>query len=186
MEAAGAVCFVCPHEVSYINPYAMTTRFVLAGAEHLHDKIYSLGQRVRHLEEALAEVYQQNVNEPHPLLAPELLKIKIPQELYIPASLSSESACEENTRQSFGASFGALSQISRPTFAESSRTVVSTENIKQNSPPDVPLDILQLSVTFPFPWMVDISMRKRIREALPPRVEAQRICEEARDNALWQ
>lgn len=151
----------------------MSTRFVLAGAEHLHDKIYNLGQRVRQLEEALAEVYQQNVqvSEPHPLLAPELLKIKTPQELYVPTFLSSASARKENTH---------------PAYAESSRPVVSTEYISQNSPPDVPLDILQLSATFPFPWMVDISMRERIREVLPPRVEAQRICEEARNNALWQ
>ncbi len=129
---------------------------------------------MRQLEEALAEVYQwQNVqvSEPHPLLAPELLKIKTPQELYVPTSLPSTSARKENTH---------------PAYAESSRPVESTESMSQNSLPDVPLDILHLSAAFPFPWMVDISMRKRIREVLPPRVEAQRICEEARNNALWQ
>jgi hypothetical protein len=34
--------------------------------------------------------------------------------------------------------------------------------------------------------MMDISIRKRIRDSLPPKAEAQRICEEARTNALWQ
>ena len=58
--------------------------------------------------------------------------------------------------------------------------------MNQNGPPNVALDILQLSATFPFPWVVDMSMRNRIRDALPPRAEAQRICEEARNNAIWQ
>jgi hypothetical protein len=57
---------------------------------------------------------------------------------------------------------------------------------RDSSPPEVAPDILQLSTTFPFPWMVDLSIRKRIRDALPPKAEAQRICEEARANALWQ
>lgn len=58
--------------------------------------------------------------------------------------------------------------------------------MRESSPPEVPPDILQLSATFPFPWAVDLKIRKRIRDALPPRAEAQRVCEEARRNALWQ
>jgi len=34
--------------------------------------------------------------------------------------------------------------------------------------------------------MVDLSIRKRIRDALPPREEAEMVCAEARNNALWQ
>ncbi|KAJ7021588.1 hypothetical protein C8F04DRAFT_1140272 [Mycena alexandri] len=52
--------------------------------------------------------------------------------------------------------------------------------------PVVSPDILQLSVTFPFPWSVDLKIRQRIRDALPPRADAQILCEEARRNALWQ
>ncbi|KAJ7643980.1 hypothetical protein FB45DRAFT_285047 [Roridomyces roridus] len=58
-----------------------------------------------------------------------------------------------------------------------------------SSDPSTPLvapDILQLSVTFPFPWTMDLKIRQRIRDALPPRAEAQALCEEARRNALWQ
>ncbi|CAK5284132.1 unnamed protein product [Mycena citricolor] len=55
-----------------------------------------------------------------------------------------------------------------------------------NAGPVVAPDILQLSVTFPFPWSVDLKIRQRIRDALPPRAEAQALCEEARRNALWQ
>jgi len=57
---------------------------------------------------------------------------------------------------------------------------------RETTPPEVPPDILQLSSTFPFPWMVDLSIRKRIRDALPPREEAEMVCAEARNNALWQ
>ena len=57
---------------------------------------------------------------------------------------------------------------------------------REKTPPEVPPDILQLSSTFPFPWMVDLSIRKRIRDALPPREEAEMVCAEARNNALWQ
>jgi hypothetical protein len=56
----------------------------------------------------------------------------------------------------------------------------------ESPPPEIPPDILQLSATFPFPWSVDLRIRKRIREALPPRNEARAICEEAQRNALWQ
>lgn len=85
----------------------------------------------------------------HPLLVPELRRIKTSQELYVPpanAALTSDAA----------------------------------------SAPVVAPDILQLSITFPFPWSVDLKIRQRIRDALPPRAEAQALCEEARRNALWQ
>ena len=166
------------------NSYATALRFILAGAEQLHDKIFELGDRVRQLEEALDEVYQElYVGKNHPLLAPDLLKIKTSQELYGSAGhFSPPDARVESLHQSVGA----LSLSSQPTYAESSRPTVSAEYMSQNAPPDVALDVLQLSATFPFPWAVDVSMRQRIREALPPRAEAQRICEEARSNALWQ
>lgn len=83
----------------------------------------------------------------HPLLAPELRRIKTSQELYVPAGASTPEAA---------------------------------------AAPTVAPDILQLSVTFPFPWSVDLKIRQRIRDALPPRAEAQALCEEARRNALWQ
>lgn len=53
-------------------------------------------------------------------------------------------------------------------------------------PPEVPQEVLRLSITFPFPWAVDLKIRQRIRDALPPRAEAQSVCKEAQGNALWQ
>ena len=171
------------------------TRFILAGAEQLHEKICELGDRIRQLEDALALLQSRTSKELHPLLAPELLKIKTSQELYsstVPnhtpstplASDLSATARDEHLQQSVKA----LSLSSQPLYAESSRpnTAEFLSGGDARPPPDIAPDILQLSATFPFPWAIDISMRKRIRDALPPRAEAQRICEEARTNALWQ
>ncbi|KAF8904122.1 hypothetical protein CPB84DRAFT_1960943 [Gymnopilus junonius] len=164
------------------------SRFILAGAEQLHDKIFELSDRVRQLEDSLEVLQSQVSNQPHPLLATELLKIKTSQDLYGPSNLhlplanpDNSSARDENLRRSVGA----LSLNTQPLYAESSRPS-AMEHGRDRGPPNVAPDILQLSATFPFPWAVDVSMRKRIRDALPPRAEAMKICEEARNNALWQ
>lgn len=54
--------------------------FILANTEVLHDKIGVLSNRVRQLEDALAETYAPYNNERHPLLSDELLQIKRPLE----------------------------------------------------------------------------------------------------------
>jgi len=55
-------------------------RFILANTEVLHDKIGVLSNRVRQLEDALADTYAVYNNERHPLLSDELLQIKRPLE----------------------------------------------------------------------------------------------------------
>ncbi|KAJ6525276.1 hypothetical protein DFH09DRAFT_1188758 [Mycena vulgaris] len=119
------------------------SRFILANTEQLHEKITQLSDRVRQLEDGL-----ESVQAEHPLLTPDLRRIKTSQELYVPAPAASTSDA--------------------------------------TSAPTVPPDILQLSVTFPFPWSMDLKIRQRIRDSLPPRADAQALCEEARRNALWQ
>ena len=54
--------------------------FILANTEVLHDKIGTLSNRVRQLEDALAEAYAMYHSERHPLLSDELLQIKRPLE----------------------------------------------------------------------------------------------------------
>lgn len=54
--------------------------FVLANTEALHDKINVLANRVRSLEDALAQSHALNSHEPHHLLNEELLQIKRPLE----------------------------------------------------------------------------------------------------------
>jgi hypothetical protein len=53
---------------------------VLANTEVLHDKILQLSNRVRNLEDALAETYALLSTGHHPLLSEDLLAIKRPLE----------------------------------------------------------------------------------------------------------
>jgi hypothetical protein len=167
-------------------------RFILANTEQLHDKIVELSERVRQLEDALGDLAS---DASHPLLAPELLKIKTFQDLYgvaisprstqtyIPtASSSDHQTKEEQLRQSLN-SLSSLSLNCQPPYAEISRP---HDYLRTSTLPEIGADILQLSATFPFPWAVDVSIRKRIRDTLPPKDEATRVCHEARNNALWQ
>ncbi|KAH9935867.1 uncharacterized protein BXZ73DRAFT_45273 [Epithele typhae] len=55
-------------------------RFVLANTEVLHDKITSLANRVRTLEDALYDANSHLSTEPHPLLSDELRALKRPLE----------------------------------------------------------------------------------------------------------
>jgi|ERR1700722_10414811 len=58
----------------------MAHRFVLANTEVLHEKIQELSNRVRQLEDALADAHSLLSPERHPLLTDELLLIKRPLE----------------------------------------------------------------------------------------------------------
>ena len=162
----------------------------MAGAEQLHEKIFQLSDRVRQLEDALESLQSRCSNQPHPLLSPELLKIKTSQELYgtmiNPPNLHTSSGTPTSSDHSANPRDGNLREsLSSDNQSPRGGDMLETDG-REPSPPEVAPDILQLSTTFPFPWMVDVSIRKRIRDALPPKAEAQRICEEARANALWQ
>lgn len=60
----------------------MESRFILANTEQLHEKIFQLSDRVRQLEEGLGTMQSSVSPETHPLLSPDLLRIKISQDLY--------------------------------------------------------------------------------------------------------
>ncbi|KAJ7600809.1 hypothetical protein C8J56DRAFT_911343 [Mycena floridula] len=159
------------------------SRFILANTEVLHERCSLLSDRVRHLELALQSM-QSNVSPlPHPLLAPELLKIKISQDLYsTPQNSNSAEASGSHQDDSLRISVGALSLSPSYRF----ETENPRSNLRESPPPHVHPDVLQLSTTFPFPWVVDIKIRKHIRDALPPRETAMVLCQAARSNALWQ
>lgn len=57
-------------------------RFVLADTEALHQKIATMSDRIRQLEDALAILQSTSSSETHPLLSRELLKIKSSLELH--------------------------------------------------------------------------------------------------------
>ena len=166
---------------------------------------------MRQLEDALECLQSRCSNQPHPLLSPELLRIKTSQELYgtimnppnsnvAPSGTTpTSSAADHSTNPRDGSlresdnnnrNGGDPSPRGADMMDTTTTTTIATEQHngsgRGSSPPEVAPDILQLSTTFPFPWMMDVSIRKRIRDSLPPKAEAQRICEEARANALWQ
>ncbi|KAF5382336.1 hypothetical protein D9757_008469 [Collybiopsis confluens] len=170
------------------------SRFILANTGQLHAKISQLSDRVRVLEEALRE---ECISRQHPLLAPELLQIKTIQEFYGISSSSSASASvftaqSESSHHRDGDSLHqAVTSLSLDSVTgqnENPNNVYIDENgcYRTRGPPEVPPDVLQLSATFPFPWPADLKLRKSIRDALPPREEAQLVCKAALDNALWQ
>jgi hypothetical protein len=66
--------------LSSISRVNLISRFVLANTESLHEKINQLSNRVRQLEDALAQSHALNSNFSHPLLSEELLQIKRPLE----------------------------------------------------------------------------------------------------------
>lgn len=147
---------------------------------------------MRRLEDALEVLQSQCSNQPHPLLAPELLSIKTSQELYgtvnPPNPHASSATPTSTTDHSANSRDGNGGSLTMDNQSQRGGDMMEKDlcSGREPSPPEVAPDILQLSTTFPFPWMVDVSIRKRIRDALPPKAEAQRICEEARANALWQ
>ncbi|TFK69541.1 hypothetical protein BDN72DRAFT_767830 [Pluteus cervinus] len=201
---------LCPEGIALL--YQASDAFILANTEQLHDKILQLGDRVRQLEDALEVMQAGSSSQPHPLLAPELLRIKTSQDLYT-ASANAQSPTrthtpgsqkEEHVREPQPVSLYQPTESHYVTHMEVSRVTRFFKNISlglsltnlepflhsisevEASPPQVPPDILQLSATFPFPWTVDLKIRKKIRDALPSREEALAICDEARRNALWQ
>ncbi|KAL1745278.1 hypothetical protein HDZ31DRAFT_82070 [Schizophyllum fasciatum] len=169
------------------------SRFILANTEQLHTKIQQLSDRVRNLEQAL-----QGYNPEDPLLASELLLIKTAQEFHAtgnapsspngPGSMSfaqGQAQAQQTKEESLHKSVSSMT-IAPPVTPSIPTCKDDNTPREENGIVQVPPGVLQLSMSFPFPWAVDISVRQRIRDALPVRAEAEAICEEARRNALWQ
>lgn len=56
--------------------------FILANTEELHTKIAEMSDRIHQLEDAVATMQTSFSSEPHPLLHPDLLRIKSSAELH--------------------------------------------------------------------------------------------------------
>ncbi|KAJ3844566.1 hypothetical protein EV361DRAFT_194264 [Lentinula raphanica] len=153
------------------------SRFILANTGQLHAKISQLSERVRLLENALRD----HAGSEHPLLTPDLLQMKTIQEFY---GTTSTSQPEPPPRD--GETLHQAVNTLSLNNDGSSLYMDTNDEQRSHGPPEVPQEVLQLSATFPFPWAVDLKIRERIRDALPPRAEAQLVCKEAQGNALWQ
>lgn len=80
-----------------------STRFVLANTQELHEKISVLANRIRELEDGLAQSHALNAAEIHPLLTEDLLQIKRPLERERPDDIPQEDQAEiEDTSTSLG------------------------------------------------------------------------------------
>ena len=68
-----------PSRALCLTSFSLSTpRFVLASTQDPHEKINQLANRVRKLKDALRTSYTPHSLKPHPLLAKELLRIKVP------------------------------------------------------------------------------------------------------------
>ncbi|KAJ7257895.1 fungal-specific transcription factor domain-containing protein [Mycena haematopus] len=172
-------------------------RFVLADTEVLHDKIGELSTRVRQLEDGLAQSHSLYSLQPHPLLTPELLKIKRPLErerLDVPK----EQKPDTNTNEGVDA-MGSLSisEGGRSTFfgqAANSWYLLQNERGSgdENEPPDVefamPTDIPWVAHAFPFSPNISKTgqdLRQSLINLLPRMSVAERFCDIYYRHAAW-
>ncbi|KAJ6485930.1 fungal-specific transcription factor domain-containing protein [Mycena sanguinolenta] len=172
-------------------------RFVLADTEVLHDKIGELANRVRQLEDGLAQSHSLHSLQAHPLLTPELLKIKRPLErerLDVPK----EQKPDTNTNEGVDA-MGSLSisEGGRSTFfgqAANSWYLLQNERGSgdENEPPDaepaMPTDVPWIAYAFPFSANISKTgkdVRQNLINLLPRTSVAQRFCDIYYRHAAW-
>ncbi|EAU90340.1 hypothetical protein CC1G_09022 [Coprinopsis cinerea okayama7 len=172
-------------------------RFVLANTEVLHDKINLLANRVRALEDALAQSHSLNSNGVHPLLTEELLQIKRPLERERPDEASKEGKSEGGeTIDALGSL--SISQSGRSTFfgtAANSWYLLQIEEgsdeeetLSSQYAPHMPQDLPWLSHGFPFTSAVNKTseaVRASITSHLPAPAAAKRIANLYFRHAAW-
>ncbi|EKM81972.1 hypothetical protein AGABI1DRAFT_70548 [Agaricus bisporus var. burnettii JB137-S8] len=173
-------------------------RFVLANTEVLHEKINQLANRVRHLEDALAESHSRYSEQPHHLLSDELLQIKRPLER---ERMNEVAQKEEKVEQSDSIdAMGSLSisQDGRSTFFG---TTANSWYLLQNeggsddeddssSTQDqmIPADLSWLTSAFPFNNVgikSALDIRTTITGYLPDANTARTLCDIYFRHASW-
>lgn len=158
-------------------------RFVLANTEALHEKIQELSNRVRELEDALAEAHiARGATEQHPLLSHDLLQIKRPLEREAPEIVKE---AEVDTAE-------AIDLIGSLNISESARTKFygglanawyllkneeGGDDETENAEISLPADIPWLSHTFPFATAnaTKLNMRQSLYSSLPDVEKARRL-----------
>ncbi|TFY53095.1 hypothetical protein EVJ58_g9643 [Rhodofomes roseus] len=166
------------------------SRFILANTEQLHDKIKSMAERIRSLEEALGQLQSQHSTEGHPLLRQELLAIKKSPELFgVERNDAQQSNNHDLVRRDDEDHPSVGSSTSPGVIHDEYAPSSSNGAISSLSHLGIPDDIARLSHNCPFPEAMhpelNPNLRQRIRDMLPDRAEGQRISEQARRNAFW-
>ncbi|KZT73770.1 hypothetical protein DAEQUDRAFT_761749 [Daedalea quercina L-15889] len=166
------------------------SRFILANTEQLHDKIKSMSDRIRQLEEALGQLQSQHSTEPHPLLRQELLAIKRSPELFgVERNGAQQSSNHDRSRRD-DEDHPSVGSATSPGLVHDEYIPSSSNGATSSlSHLGIPDDIARLSHSCPFPEAMhpelNPGLRQRIRDMLPDRTEGQRISEQARRNAFW-
>lgn len=169
-------------------------RFVLANTEVLHEKITTLANRVRQLEDALHDVYGQVSSERHPLLSDELLQIKRPLEREAPDETPQDP--DPDTAE-------AIDQVGSLSINDAGegkfygpaanawyllQNEDGTEEASESPQSALPSDIPWISYTFPFSSSATLtpsSVRASLIDMLPGLPEARRLAALYFRHAAW-
>ncbi|KAI0047246.1 hypothetical protein FA95DRAFT_1559311 [Auriscalpium vulgare] len=174
-------------------------RFILANTEALHDKIGALSNRVRQLEDALAEVNSYHSTERHPLLTDDLLQIKRPLEREsrnempaLPEAEAVESidavgslSISDNGRTSFfgqTANSWYLLKNEKGSSDEEDQDVLSSPDVPQ------PTNVPWLSHAYPFATVDPRSVaevKSHLYSFLPDSATAQSLADVYYRHAAW-
>ncbi|KDR67949.1 hypothetical protein GALMADRAFT_161257 [Galerina marginata CBS 339.88] len=173
-------------------------RFVLANTEALHEKITILANRVRHLEDGLAQAHSLTSHTPHPLLSEDLLQIKRPLErerLDVPQveekpetednidSLGSLSISNDGRSTFFGRTASSWHLLQNEEGSED-----EDESLANELEAAAPSDEAWLSYAFPFACPVSRtaeSTRQSITSKLPRKAVAKLLCDNYFRHAAW-
>ncbi|KAJ7880285.1 fungal-specific transcription factor domain-containing protein [Mycena olivaceomarginata] len=173
-------------------------RFVLADTEVLHDKIGELANRVRQLEDGLAQSHSLHSLQPHPLLAAELLKIKRPLERER-LDAPKEQKPEVNSNNEGVDAMGSLSisdggrskffgQAANSWYLLQNETSSGDEAEPPDTMPAMPTDVPWIAYAFPFTANISKTgrdVRQNLFNLLPRTSVAQRFCDIYYRHAAW-
>ncbi|KAG5645716.1 hypothetical protein DXG03_005411 [Asterophora parasitica] len=161
-------------------------RFVLANTESLHEKIAQLSNRVRNLEDALAQSHAPHSNYPHPLLSDDLLQIKRPLERERPDHANGTD--ERSDLNDSIDSMGSLWVLPITAVINNNEEGSEEEDANIHDSPQ-PSDIPWLNYAFPFSPPVNKTaenVRGSIISLLPPTpAAAKSICDLYFRHAAW-
>ncbi|RPD60567.1 hypothetical protein L226DRAFT_612121 [Lentinus tigrinus ALCF2SS1-7] len=182
------------------------TRFILADTDRLHRKIAEMSDRIRQLEDGLAILQSSVTRELHPLLAPDLLKIKSGLELHAAAEgilpeLAKEREAEPEEEAPYIDAFGTLAvrDDGAATFYgrsagsesllldEKPHQAISTLSQPSSGHPDLHPEINRLASAFPHgPTDLPIfDLQDIITTYLPPWPRARELRELYLEQAPW-
>ncbi|KAJ3746408.1 hypothetical protein DFH05DRAFT_1394703 [Lentinula detonsa] len=201
---------ICPNGVLITG---QGTRFVLADTEKLHAKIELMSDRIRSLEDALMILHSTTgVQEPHPLLNGDLLKIKSSLELHAAVQSDNKVKEEELEDSQYIDAFGTLairedgastfygrsagSEVNNgrdmyPPTQLNGRSLNGVPTIREwqqqaAQARGLPTVLSNLSQSFPLPASQPIpDLDYLINTFLPPWQEASRLCNLYLEQAPW-